>query len=353
MSEDATFEKALTNSIAYEHNYGDLIFVFKNRGQFEETDSQQKIHYPQTDSQKYEIFHSGVWGDRHYGIRTGIPSTEIDGMIVKDALINKPDFLDTIYFTIAQNGFYIPVYNSVGEIIFTPEQYEEYKINRGRIEQVLANPQFGAEVFIEVLKESLFFKKQFESSVHVSQGYNLEQHTRLVLKQYEKYFGDRFTSPLLTENQFKLFLVLHDWGKRLAIEFLNDKSAQHEFNIKFLPLLLETLNIEPRVAEIITGLAGQDILGEYMQGAFPAEQAGRQLNAKAHELGIPVTQLFELLNTFYLCDASSYTTDAADIGGLDRIFIFDPPSEGKKGNIKFSEEYQFRIDSLQPYLYLE
>ncbi len=101
--------------------YGDIMLVIKNRGQFVETDVKQPARY---NRDKYELFATGLMRENHYGIRTGFPSTEIDYMVTPS---KDPKELDNIKFKIAQNGFYIPLVDTSGELIYTPEQYDEYR----------------------------------------------------------------------------------------------------------------------------------------------------------------------------------------------------------------------------------
>lgn len=95
------------------NGYGNLLLVIRERGQFG------------GEPEQYESFASGTVGDTHYGIRTGFPSTEIDAIIAKDS--SRSQSLDDLFVAIAQNGVYIPVGNTNGEIIFTQAQFEEYR----------------------------------------------------------------------------------------------------------------------------------------------------------------------------------------------------------------------------------
>jgi len=112
--------------------YGQLLFALRNRGQFQESNEQNRLPY---DPRRYELFPSSsfqgtqpaVEGSRHYGIRTGLPTTEIDFMIAREGLIQDPKGLEKVYYEIAQNGFYIPVADETGKIIFTPELYQQYR----------------------------------------------------------------------------------------------------------------------------------------------------------------------------------------------------------------------------------
>ena len=102
--------------------YGQLLFALKDHGKF------QRTKYGSTATSepgKRELFQTGVAGERHYGIRTGFATTEIDFMVAQDGLVANERDLEKVYFEIAQNGFYIPVADTTGRVIFTPEMYHE------------------------------------------------------------------------------------------------------------------------------------------------------------------------------------------------------------------------------------
>lgn len=86
---------------------------------------------------KYELFQ--VSG-RHYGIRTGFPTTEIDFIVALDSLAQNVRELEKVYYVIAQNGFYIPITNKQGEIIFTPSMYQEYRRTFNGLERFYGEP---------------------------------------------------------------------------------------------------------------------------------------------------------------------------------------------------------------------
>ncbi len=110
-------------------NYGDLVVVLKNRGQFNET----KVGESANDDDRMELFESEVVGSDHIGIRTGFGSTEIDALIAMVNIRNISERrIDDIRFSIAKKGFYIPIVDNSGQLIFTPEEFDEYrKIFRG------------------------------------------------------------------------------------------------------------------------------------------------------------------------------------------------------------------------------
>lgn len=63
---------------------------------------------------------SYISGPRDYGVRTGLPSSEIDAIVVPDEK-NKYSIIEKV----RNNSFYIPIYNLKGELVYPFEEYYE------------------------------------------------------------------------------------------------------------------------------------------------------------------------------------------------------------------------------------
>ncbi|KUK79032.1 MAG: hypothetical protein XD95_0651, partial [Microgenomates bacterium 39_7] len=109
ISSETPFSTALQNNSS--KAYGDLSIFIRDRGQFKE----HPIH--NNPSGDYELIYSAVVSNNHYGIRTGIATTEIDYICFGGGNLNE------IKFQIASKGIYIPVVNMDGELIYTPEEF--------------------------------------------------------------------------------------------------------------------------------------------------------------------------------------------------------------------------------------
>ena len=72
------------------------------------------------DPSKFEMFKT--LADNHYGVRTGISSTDIDYI-----MINGDYDISKLKFEIAKNGFYIPVVNVDGNLLYTVDEYNNLK----------------------------------------------------------------------------------------------------------------------------------------------------------------------------------------------------------------------------------
>ena len=102
------------------NSYGNIWLVLKNDDRFKMTRKQGEIIDQTYDKDKLELFSTGIVGLDHYGIRTGFASSEINYIVVEK--------YDTrIGLEIAMNGFYIPVADKDGKIVFTPEDYKEIR----------------------------------------------------------------------------------------------------------------------------------------------------------------------------------------------------------------------------------
>ena len=102
-------------------SYGRTWFVLKNDPERIEVTRDSSNEYNRnlsSEFSKLEAFKTA--SDGHYGIRTGFPTSEISYIVSEDNF-------DIIGLEIAMNGFYIPVVNTKGELIFTPEMYDDLR----------------------------------------------------------------------------------------------------------------------------------------------------------------------------------------------------------------------------------
>lgn len=60
---------------------------------------------------------------QHYAIFTGVPSTAIDAFVLRD----PSAILESVAHEIVENGFYIPVYDLKGSLIFSPQDYDQLR----------------------------------------------------------------------------------------------------------------------------------------------------------------------------------------------------------------------------------
>ena len=99
-------------------SYGNIYVVLKNnldRIEVTRDMNGEKQNYKSNRFLKLEAFKTRSAG--HYGIRTGFPSSEISYFV-------SDNHIDRIGLEIAMNGFYIPVVDSNGKLVFTVDDYQ-------------------------------------------------------------------------------------------------------------------------------------------------------------------------------------------------------------------------------------
>lgn len=118
ITSDGTNDEKINRTEASE--YGNIWLVLKNDDRFITTRNSDLETTKDSDLSKLEVFYTGAIGNSHYGIRTGFASSEINYIVAENY-----DY--RIGLEIAMNGFYIPVANKEGKIVFTPNDYDNLR----------------------------------------------------------------------------------------------------------------------------------------------------------------------------------------------------------------------------------
>lgn len=128
--------------------YGKLLLCLKDQGKFQQTEPTTKISFGRhnKDTSKttfkphaYELFNTGFVGATHYGIRTGFALTDIDFMIVTDSL-KEGKTIEEMCFSIAKNGYYIPIVDEHGSLVFSETNYDDLRRTFNGIEEYNGAP---------------------------------------------------------------------------------------------------------------------------------------------------------------------------------------------------------------------
>lgn len=154
-SKEGTISEKMSSTAA--SNYGPIWFVLKNDDRFITTrDNKEELNIKR-DISKMEVFYTGVLGKDHYGIRTGFASSEINYIVVDD-------YDPRVGLEIAMNGFYIPVANKEGKIIFTPNDYDMLRNKMSGLSHFDENNYTLSENL--VTNETQYIASQIEQSNH-------------------------------------------------------------------------------------------------------------------------------------------------------------------------------------------
>jgi hypothetical protein len=362
-------KKYATNFIDNKQDNNGVVLIIRNRQQFVRTDQfngnedllKKEINNARKKSQqsdKYELFQTGYWGKDHFGVRTGMPPTEIDVVMCKKEVIQDNIRLDKVFHSIANNGYYIPVINEDGKIIFTPEDFAKYQLNSQVVKESLSDKNYEPAKLLSNLAKSPFIKKLYNVSSGVKEGYSVGQHTEMVLNQFEKYFHNKDQVKIISREEFKLVLALHDIGKGLANIEKGNTDEQHEYTKKVLWNTLKSLDMEANKIDLVINLIDQDIVGDFIKESSNAIRTNEKLqdNNKfsleikklAKAIGKDPKDTLLLLKQFYFCDAGSYTKDAGGQESLDEIFDFEKSKN--KLEATFSEKYEEKFSNLMSQL---
>jgi len=219
------------------------------------------------------------------------------------------------------------------------ESQLELQFQVSELEEVFEDENFSPEKLVTLLEKQ--FPNIYEQGTDVWEGYTLEQHTLMVMKQFEKYFSDKILPANIDKDNFRLILALHDIGKPEAIA-KGGKHLQHEYTQQYVQKLFDKLEIDKNHTNSAVVLTSEDSMGRYISNKTNALDTKTTIEDMAVKAGIPAEDFFELLCTYYKADAGSYTENAEGFKSLDSLFEFD--EENRKLN--FSSRIQDKIDQL-------
>lgn len=219
--------------------------------------------------------------------------------------------------------------------------HPEYELHfaNDELREIFKDENFSPEKLVLLLERQ--YPDTYKQGVGVWEGYTLEQHTLMVMRQFEKYFGNNDLPSGVDRNTFRLILALHDIGKPEAIA-KGGKYLQHDYTQKYIQLLFEHLGIDEKHKKLALVLASGDPIGKYLTSRMNNVDTSTIIEKMAKEANMPINEFFELLCVYYKVDAGSYTKNAGGFESLDSLFDFDE----KKGQLNFSDSVQERINQL-------
>ena len=174
MSSDGTISEKMDATAA--SSYGPIWFVLKNDDRFITTRTSNETLEAKMDMSKMEVFYTGLLGQGHYGIRTGFASSEINYIVMEH-------FDPRVGLEIAMNGFYIPVANKEGKIVFTPKKYDELRTKMSGLSYFDENNYTFSENLIT--EETECFAQQIEQSNYEVQA-KREKINSIIKKSLEE-----------------------------------------------------------------------------------------------------------------------------------------------------------------------
>lgn len=222
-------------------------------------------------------------------------------------------------------------------------------IQYDQLEELLVAVDYSPEKLIDFFKNDARLTELFAAPA-VREGYSIEEHTLMVLRQFEKYFAEVEMPEGMTRAEMRLLLSLHDIGKGIP----TDRGDQHDFTLGVLKDLESQGVLSEQAMKLLAAPLSMDALGNFLYHSTAngptaedklifAQRMGRerttysdlenfmsgiqiedfervqelalvatkQINEMAALGGITSDQVFDILMIYYQCDTLAYTFDAA------------------------------------------
>jgi hypothetical protein len=261
---------------------------------------------------------------------------------------------------------------------------------RSGIEEVF-NTSYTPTNLIAELKKHPRVAFLYEQDSRIPEKYTIEEHTEMVLGQFERYLVNAPMPSGITKDELRLMLALHDIGKSIPL----NKDDQHRATIEVIESLRADLPISESGWAIGRLLIDNDLIGLTIRAGtaqlatmserkaigerakveaipvadmqsfvdlvkfkpFPGDvqsatewqdrfEKGAQFIAnESAALGLKPTELMNLMVLFYQTDTAAYSYDAQTAGGrraspgLDFLYSLNPDFElGRNNNLLVSNK---------------
>lgn len=241
------FDALQTSTIA--NGYGSLKFVLKNEpGRFNLTD--RNLPEQAYDPTKLEVFHAqeAFGNPEHGGIRTGFGLSEVDFLILGDDW--GAQYRQIVFFEIAKNGFYVPITDERGQLIFTPEDYDHYRQTFNGL------ARYGSEAFqvsdqLTATPESapLIQEIKQQESLTVADREAVYQHIITTLHQHGIHMKEALNGDLSTGAE------LIDTGSTGRFTNIPDGKSDFDLMLRLDPAVTNNPELKSQLArDILTSL---------------------------------------------------------------------------------------------------
>lgn len=273
----------------------------------------------------------------------------------------------------------------------------------------LALDAYSPEVLLKAFRSNARLAHLLDQDARVRENYTIDEHTEMVLRQYDRYQLSRPLPGGISHGEFRLILGLHDIGKSIPADIKTHQAA----SVEVFHAVRDSLPLTERAALFAEALIRQDIIGQFIQSciveraSFAARDAIRdkaghseltrdeieefkelvklidpasnaadaekfevalsrataQLRALGTKFDLQATQILELCEIFYQSDSAAYTYDARTAAGrraspgLDYLYASatDWPLESggdllvrrSTGGLEYSTRIAYFMDRLE------
>ncbi len=205
-------EKNIQKMSDWSNEYGNWIVII-SRLTTEQYDVMQKSNYKRTITKKSVLLQwSKYEGKRFFGVRSGLSSSQVDCILIADYLLNKQqNILKKMKRNIIEQGFYTPIVDSKGTVLFTPEEFHTTLKD-------IRNPYFWKESKfwfneIQTKANSQFMDSQLEG---LNEGNKAEKIQNIREKVQELYKQKTWNELELTDEQVLSLMDAHEKDGKLG-----------------------------------------------------------------------------------------------------------------------------------------
>lgn len=177
------------------------------------------------------------------------------------------------------------------------------------------------------------FSEALSLSAGVSQGYSVGTHSMMVVRMFDQHLAGRFQNKdkfkgIVTIDEFRLFLMLHDIGKGMAVkeEGQFETKARKEKELRYcqesFDLLVKEGIIDEAKGKLFKALLDDVTIGKFLKGEISKDKAAAELQNAMKDLDIDPMKFFSLAKIFHIADAGAYK-NLRNIQGLFEVNQYD------------------------------
>jgi len=208
-------------------------------------------------------------------------------------------------------------------------------INKTLVLECAKQENFNPKELISFLKADPELNKLFNSDADVFEFLTVEKHTLMMMNQFEKYFSKSYNSTLLSKDELRIVMALHDIGKPISVEKTGSRKDQHLYTLEVAMPIFKDLGFSEKDQNLVYEMINHDILGAYFTEWYDLDRSVKEICEIANRLKCSAMELLKLFRIFYFCDASSYTKNAGGRYSLDLLFDFSIPDFSAKIRTKY------------------
>lgn len=180
---------------------------------------------------------------------------------------------------------------------------------------------FDVQGLLAAAKLHPLLKHLLESPAQVWEGYTVEEHSIMVISMFETFWARQFSA---NEKVFwRLFLLLHDIGKQVAVEKYGTKDRQHETTWPIMKDVFQVAQFDEQTLQKAKVLLNQDLIGDYFKDRISLSETAQQVHQIGNEMKLLPTDALQQIKVFFTCDAGGYTQFAGGCYSLDYLFDVD------------------------------